>query len=39
MVMDRQKKENSKSKGLYIKLTETEFAEIENLAKKFQKIL
>ena len=34
MVMGRPKKENSKSKGLYIKLTVEEFEEISMLAKK-----
>ena len=34
--MGRPKKENPKSKGLYIKLTEEEFSEIENVAKKLK---
>ena len=34
--MGRPKKENSKSKGLYIKLTDAEFAEIEKVAKNLK---
>ena len=36
MVMGRPKKENSKSKGLYIKLTVAEFEEIEKVAKNLK---
>lgn len=36
MTMGRPKKENSKSKGLYIKLTEEQFAEIEKVAKNLK---
>jgi len=36
MVMGRPKKENSKSKGLYIKLTDEQFSEIEKVAKNLK---